>query len=183
MAVSLTGVLISGKKQNQQQNISENSRKLYVANLANDVHCNFPPETLMNTVSSYEAAYWLGRISYNFLIWYMIKYRGCTCRVVDAICQSVDANSIITWIKMISVVHLHTLYWLTYKSIMNQSPQSHSTSLLLTLACSLVKVTATGRWEEATALQLHLTAHHCCVLCNPKVPGFHCIYPKLLNLL
>ena len=49
--------------------ISENPRKLYVANLANDVHCNFPPEALMNTVSSYEAAYWLERISYNFLIW------------------------------------------------------------------------------------------------------------------
>ena len=48
--------------------ISENSRKLYVANLANDVHCNFPPEALMNTVSSYEAVYWLERISYNFLI-------------------------------------------------------------------------------------------------------------------
>ena len=48
--------------------ISENSRKLYFANLANDVHCNFPPEALMNTVSSYEAAYWLERISYNFLI-------------------------------------------------------------------------------------------------------------------
>ena len=48
--------------------ISENSRKLYVADLANDVHCNFLPEALMNTVSSYEAAYWLERISYNFLI-------------------------------------------------------------------------------------------------------------------
>ena len=52
-----------------QMHISENSRKLYVADLANDVHCNFPPEALMNTVSSYEAAYWLKRISYNFLIW------------------------------------------------------------------------------------------------------------------
>ena len=50
--------------------ISENSRKLYVADLANDVHCNFPPEALMNAVSSYEAAYWLERISYNFLICY-----------------------------------------------------------------------------------------------------------------
>ena len=49
--------------------ISENSRKLYVSDLANDVHCNFPPEALMNTFSSYEAAYWLERISYNFLIW------------------------------------------------------------------------------------------------------------------
>ena len=48
--------------------ISENSRKLYVVNLANDIHCNFPPEALMNTVSSYEAAYWQERISYNFLI-------------------------------------------------------------------------------------------------------------------
>ena len=48
--------------------ISENSRILYVADLANDVHCNFPPEALMNTVSSYEAAYWLERISYDFLI-------------------------------------------------------------------------------------------------------------------
>ena len=49
--------------------ISENSRKLYVADLANDVHCNFLPEALMNTVSSYEASNWLERISYNFLIW------------------------------------------------------------------------------------------------------------------
>ena len=39
--------------------ISENSSKLYVADLANDIHCNFLPEALMNTVSSYEAAYWL----------------------------------------------------------------------------------------------------------------------------
>ena len=39
--------------------ISENSRKLYVANLVVDVHCNFTPEALMNTLSSYEAAYWL----------------------------------------------------------------------------------------------------------------------------
>ena len=39
--------------------ISENSRKLYVADLANDIHCNFLPEALMNTVSSYETAYWL----------------------------------------------------------------------------------------------------------------------------
>ena len=37
--------------------ISENSRKLYIADRANDVHCNFPPEALMNTVSSYEATY------------------------------------------------------------------------------------------------------------------------------
>ena len=50
--------------------ISENSRKLYVVNVANAVDCNFPPEALMNTVSSYEAAYWLERISYNFLICY-----------------------------------------------------------------------------------------------------------------
>ena len=50
-------------------NNGENSRKLYVADLANDVHCNFPPEALINTVSSYEAAYWLERIAYNFLIW------------------------------------------------------------------------------------------------------------------
>ena len=48
--------------------ISENSRKLYVADLANDVHCNFPFEALMHTVSSYEAAYWLEQISYNFMI-------------------------------------------------------------------------------------------------------------------
>ena len=48
--------------------ISENSRKLYVADLANDVHCNYPPEALKNRVSSYEVAYWLERISYNFLI-------------------------------------------------------------------------------------------------------------------
>ena len=33
-----------------------------------DVNCNFLHEALMNTVSSYEAAYWLERISYNFLI-------------------------------------------------------------------------------------------------------------------
>ena len=39
-----------------------------VADQANDVHCNFPPDALMNTVSSYEAAYWLEQISYNFLI-------------------------------------------------------------------------------------------------------------------
>ena len=55
--------------------ISENSRKFYVANLANDVHCNFPPEALMNTVSSYEAAYWLEQISYNFLIWFCLAHR------------------------------------------------------------------------------------------------------------
>ena len=49
--------------------ISENSRKLYVTDLANNIHCNIPPDALMNTVSSYEAAYWLEWISYNFLIW------------------------------------------------------------------------------------------------------------------
>ena len=49
--------------------ISENSRKLYVADLANDVHCNFTPEALMNTLSSYEASYWLEQTSYKFLIW------------------------------------------------------------------------------------------------------------------
>ena len=38
----------------------KNSRKLYDDDLANDVHCNFQPEALMDTVSSYEAAYWLG---------------------------------------------------------------------------------------------------------------------------
>ena len=42
---------------------------MYVADLTNDIHRNFPPEALMNTVSSYEATYWLERISYNFLIW------------------------------------------------------------------------------------------------------------------
>ena len=41
---------------------------MYVADLANDVLGNFPHEALMNTVSSYEATYWLERISYNFLI-------------------------------------------------------------------------------------------------------------------
>ena len=49
------------------ETISENSRKLYVADLANDAHCNFPPEALMKTAFSYEAAYWLERISYSFL--------------------------------------------------------------------------------------------------------------------
>ena len=48
--------------------ISENSRKSYVVDLANDVLCNFPREAMMNTFSSYETAYWLERISYNFLI-------------------------------------------------------------------------------------------------------------------
>ena len=48
--------------------ISENSRKSYVVDLTNNVFCNFPPEALMNIFSSYEAAYWLERISYNFLI-------------------------------------------------------------------------------------------------------------------
>ena len=48
--------------------VSENSRKLYVTDLASDVHCNFLLEALMNTASSYEAAYWLERISYNCLI-------------------------------------------------------------------------------------------------------------------
>ena len=37
--------------------------------MANDSFCNFPPEAMMNTFSSYEAAYWLEQISYNFLIW------------------------------------------------------------------------------------------------------------------
>ena len=37
--------------------------------LANDVLCNFPHEALMNTFSTYESAYWLERISHNFLIW------------------------------------------------------------------------------------------------------------------
>ena len=46
--------------------------KLYVTDLANDAHCNFPPEAFMNTVSSYEAANWLERISYNFLIYNML---------------------------------------------------------------------------------------------------------------
>ena len=50
-------------------NISENSRKSHIVDLANDVFGNFPPEAMMNTFSSYEAAYWLERISYNFLIW------------------------------------------------------------------------------------------------------------------
>ena len=53
--------------------ISENSRKLYIADLGNDVPCNFSPEASMNTVSSYEAAYWLERISYNFLICFRCK--------------------------------------------------------------------------------------------------------------
>ena len=35
------------------------SRKLYVVDLANDIPCNFSPEAVMNTVSTYEAAYWL----------------------------------------------------------------------------------------------------------------------------
>ena len=45
--------------------ISENSRELYVTDLTNDVDCNFPSEALMNTVSSYEAAYWLERIFWS----------------------------------------------------------------------------------------------------------------------
>ena len=53
--------------------ISENYRKSYVVDLANDVFCNFLPEALMNTFSSYEAAYWLRRISYNFLICCQIR--------------------------------------------------------------------------------------------------------------
>ena len=56
------------------KDISENSRKSYVVDLANDVFCNFPPEALVNTFSSYEAAYWLERISYNFLIWILQIY-------------------------------------------------------------------------------------------------------------
>ena len=48
--------------------ISEHSRKSYIVDLANDVHCNFPPEASMNNVSSYEITYWLERIFYNFLI-------------------------------------------------------------------------------------------------------------------
>ena len=48
--------------------ISENSRKSYVVDQANAVFCNFLREALMNTFSSYEATYWLERISYNFLI-------------------------------------------------------------------------------------------------------------------
>ena len=62
--------------------ILENSRKLYVSDLANDVHCNILPKALMNTVSSYEAAYWLEQISYNFLIWYN---RNSTWTVVENI--------------------------------------------------------------------------------------------------
>ena len=42
--------------------ISENSRKSYVVGLANDVFCNFPPEALMNTLSSYKAVYWFPTI-------------------------------------------------------------------------------------------------------------------------
>ena len=45
--------------ENTNISISENSRESYVTDLANDIHCNFPSEALMNTVSSYEAAYWL----------------------------------------------------------------------------------------------------------------------------
>ena len=36
--------------------LSENSRKSYIVDLANDVFGNFPPKALMNTFSSYEAA-------------------------------------------------------------------------------------------------------------------------------
>ena len=57
--------------------ISENSRKSYVVDLTNDVFCNFPPEALMNTFSSYDAAYWLERISYNFLIWFQLLFLCC----------------------------------------------------------------------------------------------------------
>ena len=81
-------------------------------------------------------------------------------------------NSIVMQIKMkISVVHLHTL--LTYIEIHgNQSPWSHSTSLLLTLACSLVELTATRRQEEATALHLHhyiMDVYQASTAFNPNV--------------
>ena len=130
-----------------------------------DVWVHFGQKTITAAKFQCLSIMWLGG-------WLSIY--GCTCRVVVAGHQSVDANSIVT--------SPHTL--LTYiQKYWNQSPWSHSTSLLLTLACSLVEVTATRRWVEATALQLHLTAHLCRVLCNQKELGFHCIYPKRLNLL
>ena len=43
--------------QKRSQCISENSRKSYVVDLANDVFCNFLLEALMNTFSTYEATY------------------------------------------------------------------------------------------------------------------------------
>ena len=76
-------------------------------------------------------------LTWNFYDW--VGIYGCTCRVVDAGCKLVDANSIITWIKMkISVVHLHTLYWFTYKRIGINHPEATVQVLPHTLAYSLV---------------------------------------------
>ena len=47
----------------------------------------FPPEVLMNTASSYEAAYWLEQISYN------ISSDSC-CAMVNCIPPSADSDNL-----------------------------------------------------------------------------------------
>ena len=83
--------------------ISENSRKLHIADRANDVHCNFPPEALMNTVSSYEATYWLERISYSFLICNYFHQLFCICKEHDFIGLSFERPYLMTGVKVMSI--------------------------------------------------------------------------------
>ena len=111
-------------------------------------------------------------IVYDLIWWMYLQSCGCWTQIGGCQFYHYVSND-----EDLSCTVLH--YLLTYIEIHgNQLPWSHSTSLLLTLACSLVEVTATRRWEEATALQLHLTAHHCCVLCHQKVLGFHHTWPN-----
>ena len=86
------------------------------------------------------------------MVWYV-------CRVVDARHQLVDANSIVVQMTLKISVCMFPDYLLTYiDKHCVQHDWGHSTSYVFTLGCSLVEVTATRRWEEATTLQLHLSA-------------------------
>ena len=64
--ISLNNRFLCTSQKCTVMNISENSRKSYVVDLANDIFCNFPPEALMNTFFSYKAVYWLQRIFLQF---------------------------------------------------------------------------------------------------------------------
>ena len=94
--------------------------KLYVAGLPNDIHCTFPPGALMNTVSSYEAAYCMEWISYNFLIWtllMLLQWDVSTIKVNCAIgfylvnqstswCKYICFNE---WWKLVLIINRHNI--------------------------------------------------------------------------
>ena len=72
VSIFSTCKLLSSNKTITQIHIREFWETLF-ADLTNAVCYNFPYEALMNTVPSYENADRLKPISYNFLIWRLIK--------------------------------------------------------------------------------------------------------------